>query len=429
METNRKEQWITFMTTLTKWLFWGTLIGLAVGTTSAGLIFTNDALTNTREANGWLIFLLPIGGAVIGFLYRYFGDGSRAGNDLILEYIHDGKNRVPLRMGPIVFLSTFITNGLGGSTGREGAAIQMAGSISEAVYRLFRVAEADRRILLIAGISGGFGSAFGTPIAGVVFGMEVVALGRLRFDAVVPCFMASLVGHLTATLWGVQHEHHVIEQLPDYTVWTFTMIVLLSIGFGLISILYCQIRHGIYHFSKTYMPNLIVRGFVGGLILIALVYVVGSRDYLGRGLPMVDQAFEGTVPAFAFFAKIVFTAVTMGTGFRGGEAIPLFFVGSTLGNALAPLAGFPVSFLAAVGLIAVFCGASQAPLACFLLSIELFEGKGTLFFFIACIVSYLCSGHHGIYPTQKMYEPKSRLLDLPAGRTISAIEKQKKKLS
>lgn len=405
-----------------KWIFWGTLIGLAVGSTSALLVTVNDFMTDTREENDWVIYLLPIGGAIIGSLYRYLGNGSRAGNDLILEYIHGKGKPVPLQMGPLVFISTFITNLLGGSTGREGAAIQMAGSITEAINRVFKINETDRKLLLIAAISGGFGSAFGTPITGVVFGLEVVALGRIRYDAIVPCFTASFVGHYIATVWGIKHEHHVIHTIPEITAGTIGKIMLAAILFSLTSVLYSQLRHSIYNFCKTHLPNLMVRGFLGGTAIIVLYLIVGSKDYLGRGLPMVNKAFEETVPAYAFLAKIIFTSVTMGTGFRGGEVIPLFFIGATLGNVLAPLLDLPVSFLAALGLIGVFCGASQVPLACFLLGMELFEGKGALYFFMVCIMSFLCSGIHGIYPTQTVHEPKSRLFQFPPGQTISKIE-------
>ncbi|PZD95332.1 voltage-gated chloride channel protein [Paenibacillus sambharensis] len=417
----------SYLLLMAKWLFWGSLIGAAAGCTTAFLITMNDIVTDTRKASAWLHYLLPLGGAVIGFLYRYFGSGSRAGNDLILEYIHEGAKKVPLRMGPIVFVGTFITHLLGGSTGREGAAIQMAGSLAEAVNRIFRVNKEDRRILLIAAISGGFGSAFGTPITGVVFGMEVVALGRMRYDAVVPCFIASLLGHLVTTLWGIKHEHHVIKQLPEMTALTFGKVFLLAALFSLASVLYSQIRHGVYHYCSKHLPNLIIRGFLGGLVIVGLTLLIGSRDYLGRGLPMIDQAFEGTVPPLAFFSKIIFTAITMGTGFRGGEVIPLFFIGSTLGNVLAPLFALPVSFAAALGLVGVFCGAAQAPLACFVLSLELFGGKGMFYFFIVCIVSHLLSGYHSIYPTQQVYEPKSRMFNLKPGETISSVEKGRRK--
>ncbi len=421
-----KTKYITFITTLVKWTFWGSIIGILVGSTSTLLLNTNDFLTDTRENNPMLIFLLPLGGIVIGYLYRYHGANSRKGNDLILEHIHHGQGKIPLRMGPIVFISTFITHLFGGSTGREGAAIQMGTSIAEAVNRVFKVNEIDQRILIMSGISGGFGSAFGTPLTGTIFGMEVISLGKMKYEALVPCFVSSFVGHYVSTAWGVEHEHLIIKSLPDLTAITILKIIIVSIIFSFSSVIYSQLRHSIKQYSEKYLKNLMLRGFVGGIIILALVYLIGSRDYLGRGLPMVERSFEGKVPPFAFLAKIIFTAITMGTGFRGGEVIPLFFVGATLGNTLAPFFNMPISFLAALGLISVFAGASNAPISCFLLALELFDGKGIEYFFIACIVSYIFSGHHGIYAAQKIFEPKSRMLNLPNGETITTIEGKKK---
>ncbi|AOY77120.1 voltage-gated chloride channel family protein [Clostridium formicaceticum] len=421
-----KHRHMTFVATLTKWVLWGSIVGAIVGSTSALLINFNDFLTESREANPILLFFLPIGGIVIGYIYMYYGKGSRKGNDLVLEHIHHGQGEILLRMGPIVFLCTFITHLFGGSTGREGAAIQMGASISEAVNRLFKIDKIDRRILIISGVSGGFGSAFGTPIAGTIFGMEAIVIGKTKYEALIPCFVASFMGHYAATAWGIHHDHFIIKTVPDINTMNLIKIMGLSIVFSFISVLYSQLRHEIKTISDTYLKNLMTRAFVGGVVIIALTYLIGSRDYLGRGLPMVKRAFEGQVPTFAFLAKIIFTAITMGTGFRGGEVIPLFFMGATLGNTLAPVVGFPPSFLAAIGMVAVFCGAANTPISAFLLSMEMFEGKGITYFFMACLISFIFSGHHGIYAAQKIYEPKSRMLNLPAGKTITSIEENKK---
>ena len=201
----RESKYMIFTLTLMKWLFWGSVIGVAVGSTSAILLNVNDFLAEVRNENNFLLFLLPLGGIVIGYIYMYHGKGSRRGNDLILEYIHNGKEEVPLRMGPIVFIATFITHLLGGSTGREGAAIQMGTSIAEAVNKFFKVDKIDRGILIMSGISGGFGSAFGAPITGTIFGMEVIALGKMKYEAMIPCFVSSFVGHFVAEAWGVKH--------------------------------------------------------------------------------------------------------------------------------------------------------------------------------------------------------------------------------
>ncbi|TYQ12663.1 UNVERIFIED_CONTAM: H+/Cl- antiporter ClcA [Acetivibrio alkalicellulosi] len=421
-----KAKYITFFSTFLKWVVWGSIIGIVVGSMSAFLLKLNDFLTDTREANPYLLFFLPLGGIVIGYIYMYYGKGSRKGNDLIIGHIHHGQGEIPLRTGPIVFLCTFITHLFGGSTGREGAAIQMGASISEGVNRLFKVNKIDRRILIISGISGGFGSAFGTPLAGTIFGMEVISIGKTKYEALVPCLVSSFVGHFVATAWGVEHEHFIIKNMPDINSINFMKVVGLSIVFGFASVLYSQLRHEIKSFCDKHLKNLMLRAFVGGVIIIILTYIIGSRDYLGRGLPMVERAFTGNVPPFAFLGKIVFTAITMATGFRGGEVIPLFFVGSTLGNTLSTVTGLSPSFLAAIGMIAVFCGAANTPISAFILGIEMFDGKGATYFFVACIISFIFSGHHGIYGAQKLYEPKSRMLNLPIGKTITYIEENKK---
>ncbi|MDR5658856.1 voltage-gated chloride channel family protein [Serpentinicella sp. ANB-PHB4] len=421
-----KVRHITFIFTLAKWVLWGSLIGIVVGFTSTVLINFNDFLTDIREANPFTLLLLPVGGIIIGYIYMYYGKGSRKGNDLVLEHIHHGQGEIPLRMGPIVFFCTFITHLLGGSTGREGAAIQMGASISEGVNRLFKINRIDRKILIISGISGGFGSAFGAPIAGTIFGMEAITIGRTKYEALIPCFVASFVGHYVATALGMHHEHFIIQNIPDINAINLMKIMALAIVFGFTSVLYSQLRHEIKSLSDKYLKNLMLRAFTGGLIIIALTYLIGSRDYLGRGLPMVEQAFQGQVPPYAFLAKIVFTAITMGMGFRGGEVIPLFFMGATLGNTLSPLVGMPPSFLAAVGMIAIFSGAANTPVSAFLFSLEMFNGEGITYFFIACFISFIFSGHHGIYASQKLYDPKSRMLNIPPGKTIKSIEEDKK---
>jgi H+/Cl- antiporter ClcA len=425
VNSDRKDKYMSFISTLTKWVIWGGIIGIFTGTTTAFLKNIIKLLTDHREANPFYLFFLPLGGLFIGYIYKHYGKDTTKGNNLIIENIHNETGAVPLKMGPQVYLATFITHIVGGSTGREAAAVQMGASISEAVSRLFKVNKVDRKLLLMCGISGGFGSAFSAPLTGTIFGMEVVSLGKMKYEALVPCFVASFAGHFVAKAWGVPQEQFIIQSVPDTTAIVIVKIIILSIIFGLISAVYSHLRHFIENISKKYLKDPMIIGFVGGATILALVYIIGSNDYTGRGLKMAKQAFEGHIPPLAFLAKLVFTAITMGTGFRGGEAVPLFFIGSTLGNTLSGIVTLPTSFLAAIGLIAVFCGASNAPISCFMLSLEMFEGKGITFFFIACIISYIFSGHHGIYPAQKIFQPKSRLFNIANGETIESIEKKK----
>ncbi|MEA3321452.1 MAG: chloride channel protein [Bacillota bacterium] len=422
-----------FFATLAQWSFFGSIIGLLVGSITTFLLKTNDYLGDVRLQNDWLILLLPFGGIIIGYLYMNYGkvflnhtlnDTSEL-NNLVIDAVH-GEKKVPMRMGPIVYIGTFITVILGGSTGREGAAIQMGSSVASAVNNFFKVNRLDTKMIIMSGISAGFGAAFGAPITGVVFGMEMAALGKLKFEAVVPCLTASFVAHYVTTgAWGHKHEEFIIQSVPEISFITFMKVILLSVIFCLVSVLYCQLRHEIQHFSeKLFKKNHMKRAFFGGILVVAITLMIGSQDYNGRGIEMLELSFKEEVPPFSFLAKLALTAVTLGSGFVGGEAIPLFFMGATLGNALHTFVNLPLSFVAALGLIAAFSAGTNTPLAAFLLAMEMFNGKGLEYFFVACLISYLFSGHHGLWPSQKIYEPKSRLYQLPSGETIKKAEKK-----
>ncbi len=427
-------KYMNFFSVLGQWIFLGSVIGIIVGSLTALLLETNDYLGEVREGTGWLIFLLPLGGIVIGYIYMTYGKvylnntlhNAAESNNLVIEGVL-GKKKVLRRMGPIVYFGTFITVLFGGSTGREGAAVQMGGSVAEAMNRLFKVNILDNKILLMSGISAGFGAAFGAPITGAIFGMEMTALGKMKFEAIIPCLVASFSSHYTSTaIWGVKHEEFIVQTVPELSMITFAKVILASMIFSLLSISYCQLRHGIKKVSEKYLKkNHMKRAFVGELIIVAFTLIIGSQDYNGRGLDMLEQSFKEDVPPFAFLAKLVFTAVTLGTGFVGGEAIPLFFMGATLGNAIYSYMDLPMSFLAALGMIAAFSGGANTPIAAFLLAMEMFHGKGLEFFFVACLVSYICSGHHGLWPSQMIYEPKSRLYSIANAETIEYVEKNK----
>ncbi|MBH0229103.1 chloride channel protein [Halobacillus yeomjeoni] len=431
---DKKQKYIHFFSLIAQWVLLGSLIGVVVGAFTTILLTTNDFLGEVREGTGWLIFLLPLGGIVIGYIYMNFGkvfmnhtlhDAAEL-NNLIIEGVQ-GKKKVLSRMGPIVYLGTFITVIFGGSTGREGAAIQMGGSVAQAVNKFFKKNKTDTKIFVMSGISAGFGAAFGAPITGAVFGMEMAALGKMKFEALVPCLVASFTGHyVTTSFFGFQHESFIIQTLPEVSMVTFAKVIATAVLFSLLSVSYCQLRHKIQTVSeKVFKKNHMKRAFVGGLIIVMLTLIAGSQDYNGRGLEMLEQSFEEEVPPFAFLAKLIFTAITLGTGFVGGEAIPLFFMGATLGNALHDFMNLPLSFLTALGMIAAFSAGTNTPLAAFLLAMELFDGKGAEFFFVACLVSFIFSGHHGLWPAQEIYQPKSRIYKVPGGKTIKQVEESK----
>lgn len=409
-----------------KWIFFGGVVGLLSGTASAWFLISLDYVTDVRILNPWTLFLLPLGGALVSYLYYKYGQNSSKGNNLIIEQIQQNPNEViPLRMAPLVLFGTLVTHLLGGSAGREGTAVQMGGSLAEWFGKWIRVGPIDRKILLMCGISGGFGSIFGTPIAGAIFGLEVIAFGIIRYNALIPCFIASFIGNVVASnLWGVHHIHYQMGEVPALTLMVVLKVVFASILFGLTSVLFSEMTHFMKRTFTRFFRNPMIKSAVGGVVIIGLVYLVGSRDYLGLGIPLIADSFDKDVNPLSFLWKLIFTATTLGSGFQGGEVTPLFAIGATLGNALSGWLHLYAPFLAGLGFIAVFCGATNTPIACLLMGIELFGSEGALFMFIACLVSYLFSGHSGIYTSQQIGVSKSHLLLIPEGSTLSSIKKK-----
>ncbi|MEK5034519.1 voltage-gated chloride channel family protein [Paenibacillus sp. FSL R7-0302] len=413
--------WSTFV----KWVILGGLVGLLAGSASALFLASLNAVTQVRLEHAWLLFLLPVGGALVSGMYMRYGKSSLKGNNLILEQIRQGNEAIPLRMAPLVLGGTLITHLFGGSAGREGTAVQMGGSLADALGRWLRIGPLDRRILLMCGISGGFGSIFGTPLAGTVFGLEVIAIGLISHKALLPCFAASFTGDLVASrLWGVYHTHYQVDVFPAMDVLVLVKVIFASILFGLCSLLFSELTHYLKRTFTAIIRNPMLKSAAGGLIIIALVYIAGSRDYLGLGLPLINSSLEDGVSPFAFLWKLIFTAFTLGTGFQGGEVTPLFAIGASLGSSLAGVLHLYGPFLASLGFIAVFCGATNTPLACFIMGIELFGSGGAVYMFIACIISYLFSGHSGIYSSQLIGISKSALLPVPEGTTLASAKEQ-----
>jgi H+/Cl- antiporter ClcA len=414
--------------TLLKWIVLGGGVGLLTGTASAFFLKSLDFVTDLRLAHPWLLLLLPLGGALVSFMYFKYGGSSAKGNNLILEQIQAGNEPIPLRMAPLVLFGTLITHLFGGSAGREGTAVQMGGSLADWFGKVLKVGPADRRILLICGISGGFGSIFGTPLAGTVFGLEVLAIGLISHEALIPAFIASFAGNLTATsIWGVTHLHYPIGDIPSLSFIVILKVVFASILFGLTSILFSELTHALKKGYTRLFTNPVIKSAAGGVVIIALVYVLGTRDYLGLGIPLIQDSFSGDVAPFAFLGKLVFTSLTLGAGFQGGEVTPLFAIGATLGHTLAGFLHLYAPFLAGLGFVAVFCGATNTPIACFLMGIELFGAEGAVYLFIACLVSYLFSGHTGIYTSQQIGTSKSPFTSFPQGTTLAKLKQLRKR--
>lgn len=411
---------------LFEWCLLGSLVGILAGASSAAFLIGLDCATGVREGTPALLYLLPIAGMCIGWIYDRFGRNVEGGNNLLLERIHAEEGHVPLRMAPLIALSTIGTHLFGGSAGREGTAVQMGGSLADSLGRGLGLKPANRRILLMSGISGGFGAVFGTPVAGTIFGMEVLAIGRMRYDALVPCFVASAVGNLTCHALGVSHHPYRIDDIPPVSPELLLWVGLAGIAFGLAAVIFAELTHLIQHIARDRIATPWLRPFFGGLAVIWLTFAVGTRDYLGLSLPLIEQSFEpGQVILWAFAWKILFTAATLGTGFKGGEVTPLFCIGATLGHAFASVFGLSVPTFAALGFVAVFAGAANTPLACVLIGIELFGADLAVPLTLACIVSYVSSGHRGIYMSQRVGTPKGNSIDLINEIPLSEVHNNK----
>lgn len=402
-----------------------------VGTLCAAFLWSLDAATEARFAHPWFLFLLPVGGCAIGLLYHRFGKSVEGGNNLIVEQIHEPGGGVPLRMAPLIFLGTVVTHLFGGSAGREGTAVQLGGSLASAFGRWSGIDAAGVRVLLMAGIAAGFGAVFGTPIAGAVFALEVLAVGRVEYAALVPCLLAAVVGDWTCQAWGIHHGLYHIDYLAGASKALTVDPILLGkvavagVAFGLAGLLFAEAIHLVGGWLKRIVPYGPARPIVGGLAVIGLVYALGTRDYLGLGIAAADpndltiaSFFGPDVYPWSWALKILFTVVTLSAGFKGGEVTPLFFIGAALGNALAGLLGAPVDLFAALGFVAVFAGAANTPLACTLMGIELFGATHGVYLAVACFLAYLCSGHNGIYLSQRIAVPKIGTSSVHPGTTL-----------
>jgi len=392
-----------------KWIFICVLTGIFSGSVSAFFLITLEWVTQFREDHNWIIWLLPISGLCIGLLYHYWGKDVVKGNNLLLEEYENPKKTIPLKMAPMVLIGTLITHLFGGSAGREGTAVQMCGAIADQFKGVFKLDNSDRKTLIILGISAGFASVFGTPLAGALFALEVLYFSKINFKSSVLSFLVAYIAYFTVEFWQVKHTHYHIPVVPEMTIVNLAWIIVVGILFGLSSMLFSRTTHFWSSlFSKTikYPP---FRPFVGGIILAVAIYFIGTTKYIGLGIPTIVDSFSNPKESYDFLLKIMFTGFTLGAGFKGGEVTPLFFIGATLGSALSLLVPLPIALLAGMGFVAVFSGATHTPIACTIMGMELFGLESGVFIGIACVVAYFSSGSVGIYHSQIVKGAKHHL--------------------
>jgi len=412
-------------------LYWTALIvpvSLVTGSLVALFLWLLDLATQTRWNHLWLIFLLPLAGLLITFLYKFYGKNSDAGNNLIMDEIHKPGGGIPTRMAPLILFSTIITHLFGGSAGREGTAVQMGGSISALFSKWYKLSHREKRILLMCGMSAGFGAVFGTPIAGTIFAMEVLAMGRIKYDALIPCLIASMLADIICSVYGIHHTHYTIAfigGIKNTNTWfpylSFDFLLLFKVifagaAFGLASYLFAETSHLIKGSCAKYIPNKWITPIIGAAVVIGVSYALGTFDYLGLGVTnpkggvsIVSAFTAGGSNTWSWLWKLLLTAITLSIGYKGGEVTLLFFIGATLGNTLAIASGSPVDLFAGLGFIAVFAGATNTPLACTLMGVELFGANNVVYYAVACFTAYYFSGHSGIYGSQRVAVSKFHL--------------------
>ncbi len=394
---------------LVSWLALGPFVGVVCGGASALFLWLLDHATSQRAAHPWLVYGLPLAGLAIGWAYQRFGAQVRAGNNLVIDTIHEEGAELPLRMAPLVLLGTVVTHLFGGSAGREGTAVQMGASLSDFVSHRLNLTPILRRQLLIAGVAGGFGSVFGTPFAGAIFGLELVRVGGVPFGALIPALVASVVGDMTTRALGIAHAVYPSAHRLQLSPLVIGKWALFAVAIAAVTVAFIELVRLIKKYAERHVPSLPLRVALGGVVVVALWRGLGSSDYLGLGVPTILRAFsDPALPAGAFAWKLLFTAVTLGAGFIGGEVTPLFFIGATLGNVLARGLNLPLELGAGVGMAAVFGAAANTPIALSIMAVELL-GVGVLpHVVLVSVLAYLMSGRRSIYSAQRLSSAKAR---------------------
>lgn len=390
-----------------KWTLIALVTGGIGGALGAGFRYAVNYVTEIREAHSWLCFLLPVGGVMIAFLYRVTKLSGHADTNLIINSVRT-EGKVPILLAPVIFLSTVITHLFGGSAGREGAALQLGGCIGSAIGRSVRLGEKDMHLAVMCGMSGLFSALFGTPLTATIFAMEVISVGIIYYSAFLPCIVSALTAYGVTLLFGLTPTAYHLTNIPALSVATILLVAVIGIAAALVSMAFCITLEQLHKLAAKFFQNEYLRVIVGGSVIALLTLVIGTR-YNGIGGSVITAAVvDGEALPYDFVLKMLFTAITIGFGYKGGEIIPTFFIGSTMGALIGSLIGLPPGFAAAIGLVALFCGVVNCPIASLVLSVELFGSDGLLYFAVAVCLSYMLSGYYGLYSGQKIMYSKRR---------------------
>ena len=390
-----------------QWCVYAVVVGIVCGTVAAAFGLVIDAATAARQKYDWLVFLMPLAGLAIVGMYHLSGITKPMGTNRVLLAVKEEEG-VAIRMAPLIYISSMLTHLTGGSSGREGAALQIGGSIANFIGRQFKLSHLDLRTITMCGMAAGFSGLFGTPLAAGIFAMEV-ADGTLHYAVLLPCMLSSVVARVTAAQFGIPATHFTVSGFPDLTLHSAAAVLVFGVLCALLSILFVETLHGVDWAYAHYLKNPYLRIAVAGVLVAGLTTLMGTRDYNGAGTEVIARALSGEAFPAAFLLKILFTALTLEAGYKGGEIVPTFFIGATFGCTLAPLLGLDPSFTAALGMTALFCGVTNCPIASILLSFELFGGQGLVLFALCCSMSYMLSGHYSLYTAQRLEQDKFHL--------------------
>ncbi|MBQ2898063.1 MAG: chloride channel protein [Clostridia bacterium] len=392
---------LDYLKNFIKWIAVSFIVGLICGLLGSLFHICIDLATSFRHNFNWIIYLLPVGGIFIIFMYQLFKKQGKLDTNRIIDAVKDNQS-IPFVTVPLIFVSTVITHLLGGSAGREGAALQIGGGLGYSLGRIFKLNENDKHIIVMAGMAGVFAALFGTPITAAIFSLEVIRVGKLNYSGLLPCIISAIVAFKISDWFGIEPTRFVLENAAHTSFGNLFKVLVLATMCALLCIVFCFGIRKTEKYMKKFFKNRYLRSFLGAILVLGLTLIFNSGDYNGAGTEVIQRAIMGNAKPEAFFVKLVFTAITLSAGFKGGEIVPAFFVGSTFGCVVAPLLGLDAGFAAAIGFVSLFCGVVNCPVASVVLSYEVFGGAGILLFALACAVSYAISGNYSLYKSQEI---------------------------